>query len=329
MANTDTIDPNKDIDSQIKDGKDFENRAVSYPYEPGSVAKVITAAASLEEKITTPDEVHQVPGSIDMSGVTVNDAWPHGVEPFTTTGIFGKSSNVGTLMLADKLGQKTYAKYLNKFGIGEDTGIELPNESTGLVPPENKWSEGTFANLPIGQGMSWTTLQMASVYQTLGNNGERIEPRIIDEVTGEDGDSERAEPKKTQVVSPETARTTVDMLRSVFQEDPAGLQNGTAANASLDSYQLSGKTGTAQKVDENTGGYSNSSHWITFAGVAPTDDPRFAVAIMLDEPTSGVNDDGTGGQSAAPVFRDIAQWLLNRDNIPTSPEAPRLTLRAG
>lgn len=329
MANTDTIDPNKDIDSQIKDGKDFENRAVSYPYEPGSVAKVITAAASLEEKITTPDEVHQVPGSIDMSGVTVNDAWPHGVEPFTTTGIFGKSSNVGTLMLADKLGQKTYAKYLNKFGIGEDTGIELPNESTGLVPPENKWSEGTFANLPIGQGMSWTTLQMASVYQTLGNNGERIEPRIIDEVTGEDGDSERAEPKKTQVVSPETARTTVDMLRSVFQEDPAGLQNGTAANASLDSYQLSGKTGTAQKVDENTGGYSNSSHWITFAGVAPADDPRFAVAIMLDEPTSGVNDDGTGGQSAAPVFRDIAQWLLNRDNIPTSPEAPRLTLRAG
>ena len=161
------------------------------------------------------------------------------------------------------------------------------------------------------------------------DNGERIEPRIIDEVTGEDGDSERAEPKKTQVVSPETARTTVDMLRSVFQEDPAGLQNGTAANASLDSYQLSGKTGTAQKVDENTGGYSNSSSRITFAGVAPADDPRFAVAIMLDEPTSGVNDDGTGGQSAAPVFRDIAQWLLNRDNIPTSPEAPRLTLRAG
>lgn len=329
MANTGTIDPNKDIDSQLEDDKNFENKSVSYPYEPGSVAKVITAAAALEENVTTPDEVHQVPGSIDMAGVTVNDAWPHGVVPFTTTGIFGKSSNVGTLMLADKLGQKKYKEYLDKFGIGDATGIELPNESTGLVPPQKKWAEGTFANLPIGQGMSWTTLQMASVYQALANEGERIEPRIIDEVSGEDGEDNHNEPKRTQVVSPETARTTVDMLRAVFQEDPTGAQNGTAANARLDSYQLSGKTGTAQKVDKETGGYSNSRYWITFAGVAPADNPRFAVAIMLDEPTSGVKDDGSGGQSAAPVFTDIAKWLLNRDNIPTSPEAPRLTLQAG
>jgi len=329
MANTDTVDPNKNIEDQLDEGKDFENRSVSHPYEPGSVAKVVTAAAALQEGVTTPDEVHQVPGSIDMAGVTVNDAWQHGTEPFTTTGIFGKSSNVGTLMIADKLGQEKYADYLQKFGLGNTTGVELPNESAGSVPDLEQWSGGTFANLPIGQGQAWTTLQMASVYQALANNGERIEPRIIDSVKGSDGKDEKLdEPKKTQVVSPETAKTTVDMFRAVFQDDEAGVQNGTAGNAQLKGYQLSGKTGTAQKVDPNTGAYSNSAYWITFAGIAPANDPRFVVAVMLDEPKSGVEDNGGGGQSAAPIFRDIASWLFNRDNIPTSKPAPRLTLRA-
>ncbi|MCG7453826.1 penicillin-binding protein 2 [Corynebacterium tuberculostearicum] len=329
MANTDTVDPNKNVEDQLDEGKDFENRSVSHPYEPGSVAKVVTAAAALQEGVTTPDEVHQVPGSIDMAGVTVNDAWEHGTEPYTTTGIFGKSSNVGTLMIADKLGQEKYAEYLKKFGLGNTTGIELPNESAGSVPDLEQWSGGTFANLPIGQGQSWTTLQMASVYQALANGGERIEPRIIDSVKGPDGKDEKLEePEKNQVVSPETAKTTVDMFRAVFQDDDAGLQNGTAGNAQLKGYQLSGKTGTAQKVDPNTGAYSNSAYWITFAGIAPADDPRFVVAVMLDEPKSGVEDNGGGGQSAAPIFRDIASWLLNRDNIPTSKPAPRLTLRA-
>ncbi|MCG7461092.1 penicillin-binding protein 2 [Corynebacterium sp. ACRPF] len=329
MANTDTVDPNKNVEDQLDEGKDFENRSVSHPYEPGSVAKVVTAAAALQEGVTTPDEVHQVPGSIDMAGVTVNDAWEHGTEPYTTTGIFGKSSNVGTLMIADKLGQEKYAEYLKKFGLGNTTGIELPNESAGSVPDLEQWSGGTFANLPIGQGQSWTTLQMASVYQALANGGERIEPRIIDSVKGPDGKDEKLEePEKNQVVSPETAKTTVDMFRAVFQDDDAGLQNGTAGNAQLKGYQLSGKTGTAQKVDPNTGAYSNSAYWITFAGIAPADDPRFVVAVMLDEPKSGVEDNGGGVQSAAPIFRDIASWLLNRDNIPTSKPAPRLTLRA-
>ena len=130
------------------------------------------------------------------------------------------------------------------------------------------------------------------------------------------------------MVSEETAKTTVDMFRAVFQKDPNGVQNGTAGGNNIEGYQLSGKTGTAQKVDEKTGAYSNSAYWITFAGIAPADDPRFVVAIMLDEPQSGVNDNGSGGQSAAPVFKDIASWLLNRDNIPPSPPAPPLTLRA-
>lgn len=324
MANTGTIDPNKDIEAQLEEGKDFENRSISHPYEPGSVAKVVTAAAAIEEGVTTPEEVHQVPGSIDIAGVNVADAWQHGVEPYTTAGIFGKSSNVGTLQIAQRLGEEKFAEYLEKFGLGKTTGIELPNESSGLLPALEQWSGGTFANLPIGQGMSWTTLQMASVYQALANDGELIQPRIIDSITDADGkEVAQDDPGTTQVVSPETAKTVVDMFRSTFQDDPAYVQNGTAMGNEIEGYQLSGKTGTAQKVDPDTGAYSQSAYWITFAGIAPADDPRFVVAIMLDEPETGTNADGSGGQSAAPLFSDIAAWLLNRDNIPTSPEGKR------
>lgn len=329
MANTGTIDPNQDIDRQLREGKDFENRSISYPYEPGSVAKIITAAAAIEEGITTPEAVHQVPGSIDMAGVTVRDAWEHGVEPYTTAGIFGKSSNVGTLILAEQIGSDKFADYLNAFGLGQTSGIELPNESQGLLPPREQWSGGTFANLPIGQGMAMTTLQLASIYQTIANEGERIQPRIIKQITNPDGTTrELSEPETTQVISPEAARTVTDMFRAAFQADPAGINNGTAQGNHIDGYQLSGKTGTAQKVDPNTGAYSNSAYWITFAGIAPANDPRFVIAIMVDEPKSGVNDDGSGGQSAAPIFRDVTQWLLNRDNIAPSEEAPAWTLRA-
>lgn len=323
MANTDTIDPNGDLEKQLEEGKEFGNPSISHPFEPGSVAKIITAAAALEEGLTTPDEVLQVPGSIHMAGVDVKDAWDHGVIPYTTTGIFGKSSNVGTLMLAERLGEEKFAEYLEKFGVGQSTGIELPNESAGLLPSLEQWSGGTFANLPIGQGMSMTTLQMASIYQALANDGERIEPRIIEEVTTPEGESlEQAEPERTQVVSPEIAKATVDMFRSVVQSDPAGVQSGTGQEAAVEGYQIAGKTGTAQKVDPDTGAYSMSNYWITFAGVAPADDPRFVVAIMLDDPERS----GT----AAPAFHDIASWLLDRDNIPTSPPMEgQLTLQAG
>ncbi|MEJ4099390.1 penicillin-binding protein 2 [Corynebacterium mastitidis] len=331
MANTGTIDPNGDIEKQLERGKDFDNPAISAPYEPGSVAKIITAAGVLEEGLTTPDEVLQVPGAISMSGVTVNDAWEHGTVPYTTTGIFGKSSNVGTLMLAQRLGEEKYARYLEKFGIGQPTGVELPNESAGLLPSPEQWSGGTFANLPIGQGMSWTTLQMASVYQALANGGERVEPRIISSVTNPDGTEEKLpEPKRTQVVRPETARTVVDMFRAVTQSDPTGVQSGTGPGGAIEGYQTSGKTGTAQQVDPNTGAYSMSDFWITFAGVAPADDPRYVIAVMLDDPDRGVEPGGQGGQSAAPVFRDVASWLMDRDNVPTSdPMEGLLTLQAG
>jgi cell division protein ftsI/penicillin-binding protein 2 len=317
MANSDTVDPMGDIQRQLERGKSFDNSAITSPFEPGSVAKIITASAAIDNNLTTPDEVLQVPGSIDMAGVTVRDAWEHGVMPYTTTGVFGKSSNVGTLMLAQRVGEDRFADMLKKFGIGQLTGVELPSESAGLLPDREQWSGGTFANLPIGQGMSLTLLQMAGVYQAIANDGERVTPRIIKRVTNADGTVDRLpQPERTRVVSEDTARTVRNMFRSVAQSDPTGVQQGTGPQAAVEGYQISGKTGTAQQVDPACQCYSNSKYWITFAGIAPADDPRYVVAIMLDAPQRGVH--GEGGQSAAPLFHDIASWLLTRDNVPLS-----------
>ena len=318
MAQSDSVNPNKDIGAQVKKGKDISNIAVTSPFEPGSVAKMITAAGAVEYGLTTPDEVHTVPGSIEMSGVTVKDAWEHGNVRYTTTGIFGKSSNVGTLMLAQKLGEDRFADLLKKFGIGQLTGVELPGETQGLLPAREQWSGGTFANLPIGQGMSLSLLQMASVFQTMANDGVRIPPRIVASQTGPDGVTVPAEqPEGVRVVSPETAKTMNKMFQAVVQSAPG--QTGTGPDAAVKGYQVAGKTGTAQKVDPKTGAYSNDKYWITFAGIAPADDPRFVIGIMLDEPKRGT--DGGGGQSAAPLFRDLATWMLNRYNVPPSPPA--------
>jgi cell division protein FtsI (penicillin-binding protein 3) len=328
MATSDTINPQGDLDKQLSQGKEFGNRVVESAYEPGSVAKVMTAAAALQEGKTTPDEVIQVPGQIEMSGVTVKDAWEHGTVPYTTTGIFGKSSNVGTLMLADRVGQEKYSEYLQKFGIGQSLDLGLPGETSGYVPDLNQWSGGTFANLPIGQGMSMNLVQMTNIYQAMANGGVRVQPSLIDKVTTADGtDIPQPERKSTEVVTPQTARTVVDMFRAINQNDPTGVQQGTAPAANIEGYQTSGKTGTAQQIDPDTGAYSNSSYWITYAGMAPADDPRYVVGIMLDNPQRST--DGTGGQSAAPLFHDIMSWLLDHYNVPLSPApAPRMTLEA-
>lgn len=317
MASSDTVDPNGDIEKQLDQDKIFGDRNTTNAFEPGSVAKIMTAAAAIEEGKTRPSEVLQVPGSIEMSGVTVKDAWEHGTVPYTTTGVFGKSSNVGTLMLAQRVGEEKFNQYLRDFGVGQATGVGLPNETSGYVPELNQWSGGTFANLPIGQGMSMSLLQMTSIYQALANDGKRIEPRLVESITTADGSTVNPPaPKETQVVSPETAKTVVDMFRAVTQSDPTGVQQGTGSSASVEGYQISGKTGTAQQINKDTGAYSNSDYWITFAGIAPADNPRFAIGVMLDDPERGT--DGGGGGSAAPLFHDIASWLLDHYNVPLS-----------
>ena len=326
MANDNTFDPSQDIGRQ--GDRQLGNLVVSSPFEPGSVNKVITASSVIEYGLTNPDEVLQVPGSIQMGGVTVHDAWEHGVMPYTTTGVFGKSSNVGTLMLAQRVGPERFYDMVRKFGLGQRTGVGLPGESAGLVPPVDQWSGSTFSNLPIGQGLSMTLLQMAGMYQTIANDGLRMPPRIIKATIAPDGTrTEEPRPEGVRVVSPQTAQTVRQMLRAVVQRDPMGYQQGTGPAAAVPGYQMAGKTGTAQQINPGCGCYFDDVYWITFAGMATADNPRYVIGLMMDNP--GHNADGTPGHSAAPLFHNIAGWLMQRENVPLSPDpGPPLTLQA-
>nr|WP_172591958.1 penicillin-binding protein 2 [Mycobacterium leprae] len=326
MANDNTFDPSQDIGRQ--GGKQLGNLAVSSPFEPGSVNKVITASAVIEYGLSTPDEVLQVPGSIQMGGVSVHDAWEHGVMPYTTTGVFGKSSNVGTLMLAQRVGPERFYDMVRKFGLGQLTGVGLPGESEGLVPSVDQWSGSTFSNLPIGQGLSTTLLQMTGMYQVIANDGVRIPPRIIKATNAADGTrTQEPRPDGIRVVSPQTAQTVRQMLRAVVQKDPMGYQQGTGPAAGVSGYQIAGKTGTAQQVNPACRCYFDDVYWITFAGMATVDNPRYVIGTMMDNPER--NADGTPGHSAAPLFHNVAGWLMQRENVPLSPDpGPPLTLQA-
>lgn len=320
MANDNTFNPTHP--PQKWANEDLDNPAVTRPFEPGSVNKIVTAAAALENGVTTPDEVHRVPGHLTMDGVTVGDAWEHGILPLTTTGIFGKSSNVGTLLLAQKVGPDRYAAMLDRFGLGRRTGVGLPGESPGQLLPRSKWSGGAFANLPIGQGLSMTLLQMTGMYQAVANDGVRVPPRIVRAEIGPGGvRRERPAPEPVRVMRPETARTLRTMFQAVVQRDATGEQTGTGPAAAVPGYRVAGKTGTAQQVDPECHCYSKSRYWITFAGLAPADDPRYVVGMMLDAPVR--SSDGSGGQSAAPLFGAIASWALQRDRVPPSTVPPR------
>jgi cell division protein FtsI (penicillin-binding protein 3) len=326
MANDNTFDPSQDIGRQ--EDRELGNPSVSSPYEPGSVNKIVTAASIIEFGLSNPDEVLQVPGQIDMGGVSVHDAWEHGVMPYTTTGIFGKSSNVGTLMLAQRIGPERYADMLSKFGLGQRTGVGLPGESAGLVPPIDQWSGSTFSNLPIGQGLSMTLLQMTGMYQAIANDGVRIPPRIIKTTVAADGTrTDEPRPEGVRVVSPQTAQTVRQMLRATVQRDPRGEQQGTGWQAAVDGYQISGKTGTAQQINPGCGCYYDEVYWITFAGMAPSDDPRYVVGVMADNPQRTA--EGERGTTMAPLFHNIMTWLLQRENVPLSADpGPPLTLQA-
>jgi cell division protein FtsI (penicillin-binding protein 3) len=248
-----------------------------------------------------------VPNSINMGGVNVSDAWWHPTERFTATGILAESSNVGTLKIAQRLGPTVWDHYEQLFGVGQKTGIELPGESAGYLPPMKDWSASTFANLPFGQGESMTILQLASIYQTFANNGVRIPPRIIKSITAADGSVTTPKtPAGVRVVSAKTADTVRTMLESVT------LPGGTGTKAAIPGYRVAGKTGTAQQPDPNHGGaYSSWMNWDTFAGMVPADDPQFVVAIMIDNPAHGVE----GGDVAAPLFNNIASYELQHAHI--------------
>lgn len=284
-------------------------------FEPGSANKIVTMAAALENHLITPLSTLEVPDTIDQGGITVHDAWWHPVQKFTATGVLAESSNVGTLEIAQRVGKQTFNDYLHRFGLGQPTGIELPGESAGLLPPLSSWSDATFANLPIGQGVAMTSLQLASMYQTVANNGVRIPPRIVQSTTTPDGASHpTGEPAGIPVMSASTASQLRTMLESVT------LKGGTGTRAAVPGYRVAGKTGTAQQPDPATGKYSDSVYWDTFAGMAPADAPRFVVSIMIDNPAHGLE----GGDVAAPLFHHIASYELSAAKIPPSGSQSKL-----
>jgi cell division protein FtsI (penicillin-binding protein 3) len=288
---------------------------VQQVFEPGSANKIVTMSAAVEKGLITPTTVLTVPDSIQAGGVTIHDAWWHPDQKFTTTGVLAESSNVGTLMVAQKVGEQNFFDYLKRFGLGQKTGVELPGESGGLLPDISTWSPSTFTNLPIGQGVAMTSLQLASMYQTIADGGVRIPPRIVESVTKADGTLDpTVQPAGVTVVSPATAKTVRTMLESVT------MTGGTGVKAAVPGYRVAGKTGTAQQPDPKTGAYSDSVYWDTFAGMAPADNPQFVVAIMIDNPAHGQH----GGDVAAPLFHDIASYELAASRIPPSGSQGRL-----
>ncbi len=289
------------------------NPVVSSVFEPGSVMKAVTMAAAIEEGVATPGTVLTVNGHIEAGDRTVTDAHDHAPIDWTVTGILAKSSNVGTIMLAREVGDETLERYMRAFGIGSRTGIELPGESPGIFQESAEWTESRAANVPIGQGVSVTSLQMASMYQAIANGGVRIEPRLVAAVTGPDGRAApQPEPERTRVVSEATAADVAYMLEAVVGPE------GTAPLGQIEGFRVAGKTGTAQRANPECGCYAGGGYVTTFVGFAPADEPRYVVAVDLERPDS----DAEGGQVAAPVFADVMRYALTADGVVPS-GAPR------
>ena len=204
------------------------NPVVQAPVEPGSANKVVTFSAAVEHKKITPTTPMLVPDSIRVADHVVHDAWYHAPEHWTATGVLAKSSNVGTLMIAKNLvGPAQFYDTERKFGIGQRTGIELPGESPGILPSPDTWSGTTFGNLPIGQGLSMTPLQLAGMYQTIANDGVRVQPRIVKAIIGPDGKATpTSAPQRTTVVSPQAARTRTDDARGRRGQGRDGAEGG-------------------------------------------------------------------------------------------------------
>jgi cell division protein FtsI (penicillin-binding protein 3) len=290
------------------------NPAVQAPIEPGSANKLVTFAAALDRGRLRPDTPMVVPDGYRVADKVISDAWSHGPTRWTATGVLAKSSNVGTLMIAsDLVGPAAFYDYQRRFGIGAPTGVELPGESAGILPPPEEWSGTTFGNLPIGQGVSMTPLQLAGMYQAVANDGVRVPPRIVKAVIAPDGTvAKPPAPARTRVVSPEAARTVRTMLEAVVGE------GGTAPKAALDAYRVAGKTGTAQKPDPGCRCYAGG-YWATFAGLAPADDPEVVISVVIDQGKGG----GHGGAVAAPLFRDVMSYALTARKVaPTGTPKP-------
>ncbi len=313
MASAPGFDPN---DRRGLDPDAIANRAIAEVYEPGSTLKVITIAGALEEGLVSPGTAIDVPQRIEIGPKEYSDPSRH-ASRLTVADIVRKSSNVGTIELQQLLGNDRQYAYLDAFGLGRASSIDFPGERPGTLEHVSDWCPSTCGpSAAIGYGVGVTPLQMASVFATIANDGEWIEPHVVAEIVDADGNSIVTEPRRRRVLSAETARQMRQMLEGV-------VAGGTGYRAAIDGFSVGGKTGTAEKYLPEEGIYSTEDRMASFVGMAPIDRPRIVVAVVLDSPR-GTLDDGTelkfGGASAAPVFAVVAEATLNELGV--SPDLP-------
>jgi len=287
------------------------NRGVTDVYEPGSVNKVITASAALEEGVMGIREGLWVPPRYQVGDKVFTEAHPRPAMSMTLTDIISQSSNIGTIMTAQRLGSERLDDYLRDFGFGVETGIRFPGESDGILMPEEEWWTTSMGTIPIGQGIAVTPLQMASVYATVANDGVRLAPQLVRGTVEGDDVRERDPLVSERVVSTRTARLVTRMLADA-------VASGTGQEAQIPGYWVAGKTGTARKPLQDALGYGEE-YVASFIGFAPARDPAVVVAAIIDEP-----DTVYGGVAAAPLFREVAEFALAHLRVPTAEPPPRL-----
>lgn len=281
------------------------NAAVTQAYEPGSVNKVITIAAALEEGLVTPDSRLVVPDHLKVADGDFSDHDPHPTEAFSVTQIVANSSNIGSIMIGQKLGKTRIDRYLRAFGLGSRSGLQFPGETAGLMLDPADWSGTSIATVPIGQGVAVTALQMLGAVNTVANGGVRVSPKLVRAVAdGRGRMHEGPTSERHQVVSPATAQEMTGMLTEV-------VRSGTAKAAAVEGYNVAGKTGTARKPLDGARGYKEGAYMATFAGFVPAEAPRLSAIVILDEPVPIY-----GGIVSAPVFADIARSGLRLFKIP-------------
>lgn len=310
MADTNAPDPN---DPGKVAAKDRGVRAVTAAYEPGSVEKMITASALIEEGKSSPLDKFTIPPAYVVDGQVFNDAFDHGTEERTLAGILGWSMNTGTVMAGSRLSKDERHDWLQKFGIGEAPDIGLPAEASGILTPADQWDGRQEYTVLFGQGVSQSTLQTVRAYQSIANDGVMLQPRLIDGYINPDGTEEKLPPKETrQVVSKETAKQVRDILESAVTE-------GQIKEAAIDGYRVGAKTGTSQSpCDDGKSGYCG--YTASMVGMAPMDDPRFIVEVVLQRPKGSIY-----GITNGPVFRSVMSQVLRTYNVqPSTGEPARL-----
>src|SRR3954449_5565679 len=292
MANTPGFNP-EDLSNATS--VQLENRATGFTYEPGSTFKAFTVASALEDHVVTPSSSFFLPSEIHVYDRTIGEAEARPPETLTTAQILAQSSNVGAVTIGLKEGADRFSQWINRFGFGRPTDLNYPGEERGIVPARDDYSGSTMGNLPIGQGLAVTPMQMATAYSAIADGGILRHPTLIRSVGGQPAD-QNTDPHR--VISAHTATQLRRMLEGVLEP------GGTASSVSVPGYVLSGKTGTAQKVENGT--YSDTKYVASFVGFAPAQDPKLLVAVVVDQPAYV----HVGGAVAAPVFGEIASFAL-------------------